>query len=238
MVPEALPAQFKTVVGVRTPRGKGKPAQNGHMDVRITPGDMLPMREVETLRLQGRPQFQQSRDTAHLLQDEQTRVGFSSFIILPSSFSQYAASGRSVIKIIFNIVGGDAKGCCRGKCSVFRLLHSSFFLLHLLGYDFLHLRRGQLFNGMFNFSDAAHGRNLARDGSKRQDPNLSGELMQPCRGRLNGDRSRLGCHSARPRVEHGRQGKTRPLQLNREGAVHSVRGGHALAPSCSNFHHS
>ena len=115
--PETLPAQLKTVVGMRTVRGKGKPAQNGHMDVRITPGDMLPMREVETLCCQGRPQFHQSRDTANLLQGEHigaeradalTHLGLGG-----SGFD--TAPGRGVIKIVFNIVGGDAKGFSLGK---------------------------------------------------------------------------------------------------------------------------
>jgi hypothetical protein len=34
----------------------------------------------------------------------------------------------------------------------------------------IHLRGGQLFNGVFNFSDAAHSWNLAPDGRERQDP--------------------------------------------------------------------
>ena len=114
---EALPAQLKTGIGVRTARGKGKPAQNGHMDVRITPGDMLPMREVETLRLQGRPQLQQSRDTAHLLQGEHIWVERADALahlgLGGSGFD--AAPGRGVIEIVFNIVGGDAKGFSLGR---------------------------------------------------------------------------------------------------------------------------
>jgi hypothetical protein len=34
----------------------------------------------------------------------------------------------------------------------------------------IHLPSGQLFNGVFNFTDAAHSWNLARDGRDRQDP--------------------------------------------------------------------
>ena len=49
---ESLPAKLKTVVSVRTARRKGKPAQNGQTQVRITSDDMLPMRKVETLLFQ------------------------------------------------------------------------------------------------------------------------------------------------------------------------------------------
>jgi len=34
-----------------------------------------------------------------------------------------AAPGRGVIKIVFNIVGGDAESFCPGKCSYFCVLH-------------------------------------------------------------------------------------------------------------------
>jgi len=97
------------------------------MDVRINPGDMLPMREVESQRIQGRPQFHQSHDTAHLLQGEHIRAGFPSFIILPSSFPQHAAPRRGVIEIVFNIASGDAKGFCPANVlpSVFFTLPSS-----------------------------------------------------------------------------------------------------------------
>jgi len=92
------------------------PAQDGEMDLLITPGDMLPMREVETLRLQGRPQLQQSRDTAHLLQGEHIRVERADALthlgLGGSGFD--AAPGRGVIEIVFNIVGGDAKGLSLG----------------------------------------------------------------------------------------------------------------------------
>ncbi len=37
----------------------------------------------------------------------------------------------------------------------------------------IHLPSGQLFNGVFNFTDAAHSWNLARDGRDRQDPKPS-----------------------------------------------------------------
>ena len=99
------------------------------MDVRITPGDMLPMREVETLRLQGRPQLQQSRDTPHLLQGEHIRAERAEALthlgLGGSGFD--AASGRGVIKIVFNIVGGDAKGIRPGKYSSICVFHFVVF---------------------------------------------------------------------------------------------------------------
>jgi hypothetical protein len=102
--------KLQTVVDVRTARGKGKPAQNGRMDIRITAGGMLTMREVDALRFQ-------SRDTAHLLQGEHIREKRADALthlgLGGSGFD--AAPGRGVIQIIFNILSGDAKYFSQGK---------------------------------------------------------------------------------------------------------------------------
>jgi hypothetical protein len=68
--PESLSVWRKDLVSVPMACGKRKPAQIGQMDAPNTPGDLIPMQQVETLRFQSRPQLRQSGDTAHRLQGE------------------------------------------------------------------------------------------------------------------------------------------------------------------------
>ena len=70
---EAASAQQEAVV-VRAAGGDREFAEDGDVDVGVEASDVLPIREVESVGLQGVAQFQQRIGAAHLLQGE--HVGF------------------------------------------------------------------------------------------------------------------------------------------------------------------
>ena len=75
---EAPPAQLKTVVGVRTARGKGEPAQNGHMDVRIA-DNSLKISPPVIRALLHLPKFEHDNRSFEALLDMSHLVGENKF---------------------------------------------------------------------------------------------------------------------------------------------------------------
>ncbi len=100
------------VIGVRMARGDGKTAEDGDVDVGIVTGDVFPIRQRETGGLEGGLQFEQGIGGADFFEGED--VGFEG----ENAFADFGLGGfgfrgtgaAGLIEVIFDVVGGDAKG--------------------------------------------------------------------------------------------------------------------------------
>ena len=110
--PESPSIQQEVVIRVRPDCSKWKLAQYRHMNVRIEPGDMIPKRKIHPLGCKRLAQLLESRKAAHFLQSQHIRLQCQDVLTnLCFGFSSFGRAGLGrLIQIIFDVVGGDAKG--------------------------------------------------------------------------------------------------------------------------------